>query len=240
MSIARHIPNSITSLNLLSGTIAVIYGFKGEAEIAVYLIIAAALFDFMDGFMARLLKSYSPMGKELDSLADLISFGLAPAILLFHRFEIAHGAIILTFTPLAIVIASALRLAKFNIDTRQTENFIGMPTPANAILISMLIHFSSYNDTFNPFLDTKYFLPILSIVLSVLLICNIPMFSLKFKTLKWKGNEMRFSLIILAFAFTTISFILGVTWSLAILITFLMYIIINLINYSLTLFRQKR
>lgn len=240
MSIARHIPNTITCLNLLSGTLAVICGFKGEAEIAVYLVLAAAVFDFMDGFSARLLKSYSPMGKELDSLADLISFGLAPAILLFHRYGLTRGTGILTYIPLVIVVASALRLAKFNIDTRQTENFIGMPTPANAILIGMLIHFSSFNDIFNPILDTIYFIPTLSIVLSFLLICNIPMFSLKLKSIKWKGNERRFSLIISAFALTLLAFISGVTWSIAILIIFILYILINLIDYSLTLFRQKR
>ncbi|MCK9627454.1 MAG: CDP-diacylglycerol--serine O-phosphatidyltransferase [Bacteroidales bacterium] len=240
MSITRHIPNTITSLNLLSGTLAVIYGFKGNAEIAVYLVIAAAIFDFMDGFTARLLKSYSPMGKELDSLADLISFGLAPAVLLFHRFELIHGISLLTFIPLAIVIASALRLAKFNIDTRQSENFIGMPTPANALLICMLIHLSLYNDFLNPLLDSKFFIPIISIVLSFLLVCNVPMFSLKLKTLKWTGNELRFSLIILSIALTSLSFILGFTWSIAILTIFILYILINLINYSLTLFRQRR
>ena len=237
MSIARHIPNTITCLNLLSGTIAVIFGFKGEAEIAVYLVLAAAVFDFMDGFAARLLKSYSPMGKELDSLADLISFGLAPAMLLFHRYGLTHGTGILTYIPLLIIVASALRLAKFNIDTRQTENFIGMPTPANAILIGMLIHFSSFNDIFNPILDTTFFIPVMSIVLSFLLICNIPMFSLKLKSLKWKGNEKRFSLIISAFVLTALAFLCGITWSIAILIIFILYILINLIDYSLTLFR---
>lgn len=240
MKIARYIPNSITCLNLLSGTVAVIYGFRGEAEMAVYLILASAAFDFMDGFAARLLKSYSPMGKELDSLADLISFGFAPAILLFHRFGLTQEAGILNFIPLVIIVASALRLAKFNIDTRQAENFIGMPTPANAILIGMLIHFSSYNDVFNPLLDSKLFIPALSIVLSFLLICNIPMFSLKFKTLTWKSNEKRFSLIILTFIMTSLAFISGVTWSIAILIIFILYILINITDYSLTLLRRKR
>ena len=238
MKILKHLPNTITSFNLLFGTIAVIYGFQGQTVIAVMLVLAAAACDFLDGFVARLIKAYSPMGKELDSLADLISFGLAPTILLFYRYGETQGFQFTTFIPLTITIASALRLAKFNVDTRQTENFIGMPTPANAILICMLLHFSTYNSLFDPLLDSKWFIPLFSILMSWLLVCNIPMFSLKLKSLKWKGNELRFGIIITAVVLFLTVVISGTTWSISILFVFVLYIIINVLQYLITLVRK--
>jgi CDP-diacylglycerol--serine O-phosphatidyltransferase len=112
MRIARNLPNTITCLNLLSGTIAVIVGIEGNFLLSVYFVLLASLFDFMDGFAARLLKAYSPMGKELDSLADLVSFGFAPSILLYKEYSLTQDMSVLTFMPLLIIIASALRLAK--------------------------------------------------------------------------------------------------------------------------------
>lgn len=242
MGIKKHIPNVITSLNLLFGTIAVIYAFEGYQVFAVYLIMIAALCDFLDGFAARLLKSYSPMGKELDSLADLVSFGLAPTILLYHKMdELFSSGIsgssdtlfleILVFVPVVITIASALRLAKFNIDTRQTVNFIGVPTPANALLICMFLHFTTYNTLFDGLLNTYYFIPVASLILSYLLVSNIPMFSLKFKSLKWKGNEMRYLLIITALVLLVTALIINITWSVSLLIVFCLYILINIVIY---------
>jgi CDP-diacylglycerol--serine O-phosphatidyltransferase len=249
MSIKKHIPNTITSLNLLFGTIAVIYAFKGYQIFAIYLILLAAICDFLDGFSARMLKSYSPMGKELDSLADLISFGLAPSILLYHRMDVSIGSQIsgtpdtfylelLILSPIIITIASALRLAKFNVDSRQTIDFIGMPTPANALIICMFLHFSTYNTTFDHLIESQYFIPVLSFLLSYLLVSNIPMFSLKFKSLKWKGNEVRFILIIAALFLFFASFILDYTWSLSLLIVFLLYLMINISNYIIALAKK--
>ena len=242
MSIKKHIPNAITSLNLLFGTLAVIYAFEGYQIYAVYFILIAAVCDFLDGFMARLLKAYSPMGKELDSLADLVSFGLAPTILLYHKMDELLGPGIsgesdtlflefLVFVPIVITIASALRLAKFNIDTRQTVNFIGVPTPANALLICMFLHFTTYNTFFDGLLNSYYFIPITSIILSFLLVSNIPMFSLKFKSLKWKGNEMRYLLILTALVLLVIALVLDITWSVSLLIVFCLYFLINIIIY---------
>ncbi|MFA6335504.1 MAG: CDP-diacylglycerol--serine O-phosphatidyltransferase [Bacteroidales bacterium] len=249
MGIKRHIPNAITSLNLFFGTIAVIYAFEGYQVYAIYLIMAAAVCDFLDGFAARLMKSYSPMGKELDSLADLVSFGLAPTILLYHRMDVfvsphISGGLdtayleILMFVPVSVTIASALRLAKFNVDTRQSENFIGLPTPANALLICMFLHFSTYNTLFDNLLDTVYFIPAVSLVLSYLLVSNIPMFSLKFKSLKWKGNEMRLILIISAVVLFVAVLVLGITWSLSLFIVFCIYLLINIFNYLITLIKR--
>jgi len=239
MRIVKHLPNTITSLNLFFGTLAVIYGFQGHTDTAVILVLVAAVCDFLDGFVARILKAYSPMGKELDSLADLVSFGLAPTILLFNRYEAVYGVTLLTFVPVAVTIASALRLAKFNVDTRQTESFIGVPTPANAILICMLLHYSFYNSLFDPILNTPWFIPVFSIIMSFLLVCNIPMFSLKFKSLKWRGNELKFGLIIFAIVLSIASFIIGTTWSASILAIFVLYILINVTEYILTLFRKR-
>lgn len=242
MEFKKHIPNAITSLNLLFGTLAVIYAFEGYQIFAVYLILIAAVCDFLDGFTARLLKAYSPMGKELDSLADLVSFGLAPSILLYHKmYELLGSRVtgggnslfleILIFVPIVITIASALRLAKFNVDSRQTVNFVGVPTPANAILICMFLHFTTYNTIFDNLLNTYYFIPATSLILSFLLVCNIPMFSLKFKSLKWKGNELRYILIITALVLFATALLFNITWSVSLLIVFCLYILINIVIY---------
>jgi CDP-diacylglycerol--serine O-phosphatidyltransferase len=240
MRIARNLPNTITCLNLLSGTIAVIVGIEGNFLLSVYLVLLASLFDFMDGFAARLLKAYSPMGKELDSLADLVSFGFAPAILLYKEYNLTQGVSVLTFMPLLIIIASALRLAKFNIDTQQSENFIGMPTPTNAIIICMLIHFSLNNQFLGSITGSIWFIPVFSIVMSALLISKIPMFSLKFKSLKWEGNEKRISIIIIAIILFVISIFFGITWSASLLATFVIYLLINVIEFSIKFFALKR
>lgn len=240
MGFKKAIPNTITVLNLLCGTIAIILAFKGFQIWSIYLILAAAVFDFLDGFAARLLKAYSPMGKELDSLADLVSFGLAPAILIYYRFQDYTSGFstgnqeslwleILTFIPVLITLASALRLAKFNVDTRQAENFIGLPTPANALLIVMFLHYTTYNPQFDLIFQNFWFFPLISLVLSYLLISNIPMFSLKFKSLGWKGNEIKYLFFLTSVLIVPYVLITGSTWSLWLLIVFLMYITFNLL-----------
>lgn len=240
MGFIKAIPNTITILNLLCGTIAIILAFKGFQIWSIYLILAAAVFDFFDGFAARLLKAYSPMGKELDSLADLVSFGLAPTILIYYRFQdytsgfssgnqVTLWIEILTLIPVLITLASALRLAKFNIDTRQTENFIGLPTPANALLIVMFLHFTTYNPQFDAIFRNFWFFPLISLVLSYLLISNIPMFSLKLKNLGWKGNEIKYVFFIASALIIPYVLISKSTWSLWLLIVFLMYITFNLL-----------
>jgi len=178
-------------------------------ETAAYFILAAAVFDFFDGFAARWLKAYSAMGKELDSLADVVSFGVAPSVIMYALLLPAAGNLGLpveTFTcgwwmaKLAFVIAvfSALRLAKFNIDTRQTDSFIGLPTPANAIFICSLAFISSGNHSLAMLTDNLFFLLVVIVVFSYLLVAELPLFSLKFKSFDWKSNKIRYIFVILS------------------------------------------
>jgi len=238
MGLKRHIPNTITLLNLLCGTIAVIFALKGWQLFAIYLILIAAFMDFLDGFSARMLKAYSNIGKELDSLADLVSFGLAPSILIYYRFssflsyDINSGVNslwieLLSFTPLVITLASALRLAIFNIDTRQTKSFIGVPTPANAILIAMFMHFTLHNSAFDGIYNNYWFFPLVSLLLSYLLVCSVPMFSLKVKSLKYKDNKRLFLFLLISLIFMIVIFASGSQWSLALFILFANYILFN-------------
>ena len=185
--ITKHIPNPITCLNLFSGSMAVYYAFLGNYELVFALVLLAAVFDFFDGFAARLLKAYSPMGKELDSLADMVSFGLAPGAVAFSLLRQTAFPEWLAFAGFIIPVFSALRLAKFNIDERQTTSFIGMPTPANAIFwVNAAFSFSGL------LIENSWAILILIVVMSGLLVAEIPMFSLKFKNFSWKSNQLQF------------------------------------------------
>ena len=161
----------------------------GRSDIAAYCIFAAAVFDFFDGFAARLLKAYSPLGIQLDSLADMVSFGVAPAAIL-HKALLANFAshfdgmtlLIISVVPFIVAVFSALRLAKFNIDTRQTDSFIGMPTPACALLVASLALGTSHGEGMAALvMHSGWAVIAASVILSALLVSEIPMFSLKFK-----------------------------------------------------------
>lgn len=189
--IIKSIPNSITILNLLAGCFAVVLVISGDLVTAFFCMLASLVFDFLDGLSARVLKAYSPMGKELDSLADMVSFGLVPACITNVLGLEWFGFIIAAF--------SALRLAKFNIDTRQTDSFIGLATPANALFfgaIGYLVQmepaslFASY--------ITPTTLGILAVVFSLLLVSEIPMFSLKFKSYSFASNKLIYSFLLLS------------------------------------------
>lgn len=189
--IKKHIPNFITSLNLFTGCIAVYLAFKGNYPGAFIAILLAAVFDFFDGFAARMLKAYSPMGKELDSLADMVSFGLAPGAIVFSLLSSTKINEWLPFLAFLIPVFSGLRLAKFNIDERQTSSFIGMPTPANAIFWAGLAF------SFTPFLVSNgWILIALSLLFSYLLVAEIPMFALKIKDIAWKNNQVQYIFLI--------------------------------------------
>ncbi len=206
----KHIPNILTSMNVLSGCIACVMAFNGNYIWVVIWVIIAAIFDFFDGFSARILKAYSPIGKELDSLADMISFGLAPALVVFRLLsdnnvlgspiyesstESYYIKELIPYISFLLVIFSALRLAKFNIDERQTTSFIGLPTPANALFWISLCYGISTKDEFTQ-LFCFYPIIIMVVVFSLLLTAEIPMFSLKIKSLKLKGNELRYLLVL--------------------------------------------
>jgi CDP-diacylglycerol--serine O-phosphatidyltransferase len=214
----RHIPNFITSLNLLSGFSAVIYAATGDTVTASWLILAAMIFDFLDGFSARLLKAYSDIGKELDSLADVVSFGVAPGIIIFNllRDSFYTGApadinsdssntILIIAIAGIMPVCAALRLAIFNIDETQSKSFKGLPTPANALAVISIVIAASYSGsaTITSLSGSPVLLIIFTVILSLLMVSRIPLFSLKVSDFKLKGNEGRFimiGLILIAFA----------------------------------------
>lgn len=225
----KHIPNTITCCNLISGCIATYFAFKGEYSTALTFIVVGAIFDFFDGFAARLLKVSSPIGKELDSLADVITFGFAPAALVFSALSsyfTAESGDLLVYVPcLAFLIAafSALRLAKFNLDERQTMGFIGLPTPANALFWATLIVSLPASFSAEPWLP--YTLMVVGILISCwLLVSEIPMFALKFKSFGWKHNELRYVFILLS---AILIAILGLA---AFVVIIPLYIIVSVIN----------
>lgn len=231
MSIIKHIPNTITLLNLVSGAISIIFAFRGEFQMSFIFMIAASVFDFCDGFAARLLHAYSDIGKELDSLSDCVSFGLAPSLILFNYMKGIIGIPQwVCFAPLIIAAFSALRLAKFNLDTRQSHSFIGLPTPACALMIGAMISFASVGGNIAPALQNSYFIPLLSVILSIMLVSETQMFSLKFKSFKWKENIKQYTFGIIAIIPTIlITLIKGIHWSGLVFYIFALYIVWNIL-----------
>ena len=231
--IIKQIPNTITSMNLLCGALGVIAAFKGWMDTAFYLMLAGAIFDFCDGLAARLLKAYSPMGKELDSLADLITFGFLPSAMLYKCMDFYHPREWFCYIPLIIVVFSALRLAKFNVDDRQSENFIGLATPACALICGSFAYIAQFdiNNIVGVFTESKWLIPVCSCVLSFLLVSEIPMFSMKFKkdapnSLKWT----RYTFIAVAVVSLAVTLIIGQHFSHAILFIFITYILMNIVS----------
>ena len=221
MAIKKHIPNTITCCNLISGCIAIAYAFSGKIEISFTWIIIGAVFDFFDGMSARLLKVSSPIGKELDSLADIVTFGVAPSTILFSKLgimsypsflESLRG--ILPFIAYIMAAFSALRLAKFNLDERQTLGFIGLPTPANALFWgSLLIGLGKRIDS-SPLMCILIIVGIF--ISSWLMVSEIPMFALKFKEWGWKKNQIKYIFLLtcipLIAIFGITGFAISVAW----------------------------
>ncbi len=232
----KHIPNFLTSLNLASGTIGIILALQYRIDYAAYFIALAALFDFSDGLAARLLHVKSEIGKELDSLADVVSFGVLPGILIYQLMANSPntpvaGSHLSIFSLIALIIPilSAVRLAKFNLDTRQTTSFIGLPVPANALflgslpLIKMQAGFSDSLSWLTMITDNYYILAFIAVGMSLLLVSEIPLISLKFSNLKFAENKPQFILV----AFAVIAFLL-LTFA-AIPLIILAYILLSLI-----------
>lgn len=221
----KWIPNTITCLNLFSGCMACLAAFGDRYELSALWIGLAAVFDFCDGLSARLLHAYSPIGKELDSLADVISFGLAPGLLVYMQFpHLGFPDVLLPLQPILPYIAffipvfSALRLAKFNIDDRQTTSFIGLPVPANALFWIGAVFFIRQHAAVHPLL-----LAALILLFSWLLVSPIPMFSLKLKNLSWSRNKWQYILTAITIAALISMGISGLTVIIA------LYIILSLI-----------
>lgn len=234
--IKRNIPNFITMLNLFSGSIALVFAFNDNLFLTAWFLAFAAIFDFFDGMLARLLHVKSPLGVQLDSLADMVSFGLVPGAIMFQLMETCETAPyfyffelnLWSFAAFLIPVFSALRLAKFNIDERQTESFIGVPTPANALLFASLplVLSQAQGSDFTSIvglLKNYWFLLALTVVFSGLMVSEIHLFSLKFKSLSWNQNAAKYILIILAIVlFIRLKFI-------SIPIIIVIYILLSLI-----------
>lgn len=267
-----NIPNLLTTGNMLCGVLSILLSLSGFVAYAPFPIFLGAVFDFLDGFAARILKQQNELGKQLDSLADMITFGLAPgvmmmAVLIFigetsnvgpweHRIHpiyelqftdslnmfsnwfqhlIAGTPNYLPFLALLIPIFSMFRLAKFNLDTRQSDRFIGVPTPANTLFFCMFplilfqdFPFHGFESNVREFVTNPLFLSLLIALMSVLLISELPLFALKFKHFKWKGNEIRYGFLI------TCSLLIPFTlyWSLGIII--ILYLILSVIDTILS------
>lgn len=239
MEIRKHIPNTITSLNLLCGIIAVVCAINGLLQAAALLIFAGAMFDFFDGFAARQLGVSSPIGKELDSLADVVSFAIAPAAIYstymkylvcgdwyINIYHLSAQQLVWVLMPFILGVFGALRLAKFNLDERQTENFLGLTTTATGLFTASLMwflvnHLSLFRWVHPWMLMTMIF------IFCILLVSEVPMFSLKIKHFTWEGNELRFILVAVAI----ISIVLFGFGGIA--LTIFLYILFSLVKYAL-------
>src|SRR5512133_74794 len=222
----KHIPNSLTLLNLVSGFIATIYASNGYIEQACFFIMAGMILDFSDGFAARLLKAYSDIGRDLDSLADVVTFGVAPGAIIWSLLT-GSGLADIPSIALATLIpaASALRLAKFNNDTEQSTYFKGMATPASAFTVVAFVIASGYTDRqiFDTLAGSAWFVGGLSVFLAVMMLINTRMFSLKFSHLRYGGNEERY-------IFAGVAVLLLIIYGLASLpLIMLSYILISLV-----------
>ncbi|MDR3189072.1 MAG: CDP-diacylglycerol--serine O-phosphatidyltransferase [Prevotellaceae bacterium] len=224
------VPNVITCLNLLCGCAGIVLALDGHTFGAMVCVLAAVVFDFLDGFAARLLKAYSPVGKQLDSLADMVSFGTLPAVMLYHALcgmmvTAEGGYHLLAFSPFLLTVFSALRLAKFNVDDRQTGSFRGLPTPANALFftsVSVICVDSSLG---------VWTIPALALLFSFLLVCEIPMFSFKVKDFV----PEKYSLQLVFLLLSGVTMLLCPLYSISVFAAFapivLLYILLNIIKW---------
>ncbi|WCT14159.1 CDP-diacylglycerol--serine O-phosphatidyltransferase [Mucilaginibacter jinjuensis] len=228
--VRKHLPNAITCFNLFSGCVGIVFAFQDNLVVAAYCIFLSAIFDFFDGLASRVLQSFSGIGKDLDSLADMVSFGVLPSVILYELFlqapQIEHISNFLNFIAFLLPVFSALRLAKFNIDTRQAENFIGLPTPANAILIaSFPLILREHNLIFTDYILNPYFLSCFVLIMCALLVAEMPLMSLKFKNRDFNKNIFRYllllfsAILILFFKFAAIPVVI------------LMYITLSVIQF---------
>ncbi|MBB3696345.1 CDP-diacylglycerol--serine O-phosphatidyltransferase [Flammeovirga yaeyamensis] len=192
----RHIPNAITCGNLISGCIGITFCFEGNLVMGAFMILVGAGFDFFDGFAARMLKVSSPVGKELDSLADMVTFGVLPSVIMYHLLMYVDVHQYLPYLAFLLAAFSAIRLANFNVDERQSDGFIGVPTPATAIIIGSLPLIMQWYPQYDAYVSNIYVLVGLTLLLSYLMNAEIPLVSLKFKNFGWTGNEARYILII--------------------------------------------
>ena len=232
MNIKKHIPNLITLLNLFSGCIALVFAFNQDFEMAFYFVSLGIFLDFFDGFFARLFHVSSPLGLQLDSLADMVTSGVVPGLVMFQMM-ISHASTAveghLQFFPylgFIITLGSCYRLANFNIDTRQTDSFIGLPTPANALFIlSLPLVLQSTNSLFMiELLSNQWFLLVITLLSAYMLNAEIPLFSLKIKKFSLKENALQ--IVFLASSFLLLVFLqyFGIP------LLILLYVLLSIVN----------
>jgi CDP-diacylglycerol--serine O-phosphatidyltransferase len=219
--IKRHIPNTLTCANLLSGCIGIVYAFNGDLKTVAFFVIISGVFDFFDGFAARLLHVKSDIGKELDSLADVISFGLLPGVIMYQLLLNSQAGM-LAYAGFLIPVFSALRLAKFNIDTRQTEEFIGLNTPMNTFFIISLPYLLEYSNL----LANTYVLLAIILLTSYLLVSEIKFFSMKMNQLSWTVNKYKFIFLILSIV------LVGFLKFVALPIVLILYILFSQLHFK--------
>ncbi|RUA33939.1 MAG: CDP-diacylglycerol--serine O-phosphatidyltransferase [Bacteroidetes bacterium] len=222
--IKKNIPNFITAANLFTGAVGVYFASQFQFEWVAFCIVLAAVFDFLDGMLARLLKVHSEIGKQLDSLADMVTFGFLPSYVLFQFLQM-NDAGVWSFAAFLVAVFSAIRLAKFNIDTRQSEEFIGLPTPANALFIGFMFYLGDLQ-----MLEFLFEIPALitiSVVFSLLLVAELPMIALKFKSFNVKENIFRYLTILMAVI------LISIFQFSAIPVVILLYILLSMIKFIL-------
>ncbi|MDR1342705.1 MAG: CDP-diacylglycerol--serine O-phosphatidyltransferase [Prevotellaceae bacterium] len=220
------VPNVITCFNLLCGCAGIVFALEGATQVAMTCVLLAALFDFLDGFAARLLKAYSPVGKQLDSLADMVSFGMLPALMMYYAMQKALVAAdvactLLTFSPFLLAIFSALRLAKFNIDERQATSFWGLPTPANALFFASIATICIEHP-----LGVWAMLALIALF-SFLLVCEIPMFSLKIKAYLLTKYTLQLVFVLLSGVIVLLCLLYSIPLFAAFAPVILLYILLN-------------
>jgi CDP-diacylglycerol--serine O-phosphatidyltransferase len=194
MKLLRHLPNAMTCGNLLCGCIGIVMAMRGHLDTAAWLILLAGVLDFGDGFVARMVHVSGPFGKELDSLADVVTFGVLPSIILFQMMWFQNLDVI-SYSAFLIAVLSALRLAKFNIDTRQSDQFIGVPTPANTLLIAAFPLMERYQPQFDSLWKNDIVMGAL-VAFSLLMVTEIPLLALKFKSFRWADNRAKYSFLL--------------------------------------------
>lgn len=237
MALTKYIPNTITSMNLLCGILGVISTLNGRPDTGFLFMIGAAAADFLDGFAARMLKSYSDLGKQLDSLSDMVSFGVLPAVMLTVLMQIYYdkGSFIV-YTPLVYAVGTAFRLAKFNIDTRQSSSFIGLPCPAAAMICGSFAYLAVQVPSGIPscLSGLCWFLPVAAAILALLMVSEIPMFAMKFgsshpeNTITAMENIKRIAFLSISAIAVIVVVILQLNWATVPLFAFVSYILVNL------------
>jgi len=221
----KYLPNFLTCCNLICGCLGIVFVLEGRGIPAAYLVWLACLFDFFDGFAARILKVPSLIGRELDSLADVVSFGVLPALVMYTMISASTDSAILPYIGFTIAVFSAIRLAIFNIDETQRDSFRGLNTPANSIFITSLPLLYEY---VGAWLYNPYVLISITVVFSLLLVSPMDFFALKFKNFTWQDNKLRFTFLILSALFLLILQILAVP------VIIILYIILSLLESTVT------